>query len=93
MTILENLYYGNNALHEYEVERGSEYDVIAKLAIRHKQELSSSLTERKNQRQLHRANEPRRTQCVLPGFFISCQASDRSNEQQKLTRNISPCLA
>lgn len=47
MTILENLYYGNNALHEYEVERGSEYDVIAKLAIRHKQELSSSLTERK----------------------------------------------
>ena len=45
MTTLENLYYGNIAPHEYEVERGSEYDVIAKLVIRHKQELSATLTE------------------------------------------------
>ncbi len=45
MTTLENLYYGNIAPHEYEVERGSEYDVTAKLAIRHEQELSATLTE------------------------------------------------
>lgn len=45
MTTLENLYYGNIAPHEYEVERGSEYDVVAKLVIRHEQELSSTLTE------------------------------------------------
>lgn len=31
MTTLENLYYGNIAPHEYEVVRGSEYDVTAKL--------------------------------------------------------------
>ena len=37
MTALENLYYGNIAPHEYEVERSSEYDVTAKLVIRHKQ--------------------------------------------------------
>ena len=45
MTTLENLYYGNIAPHEYEVERGSEYDIIAKLVIRHEQELSATLTE------------------------------------------------
>ena len=45
MTTLENLYYGNITPHEYEVERGSEYDVIAKLVIRHEQELSATLTE------------------------------------------------
>ena len=45
MTTLENLYYGNIAPHEYEVERGSEYDVTAKLVIRHEQELSATLTE------------------------------------------------
>ena len=39
MTTLENLYYGNIAPHEYEVVRGSEYDVTAKLVIRHEQEL------------------------------------------------------
>ena len=45
MTALENLYYGNIDPHEYEVERGSEYDVTAKLVIRHEQELSATLTE------------------------------------------------
>ena len=45
MTTLENLYYGNIAPHEYEVEHGSEYDVTAKLVIRHEQELSVTLTE------------------------------------------------
>ncbi len=44
MTTLENLYYGNIASYEYEAERGSEYDVTAKLVIRHEQELSA-LTE------------------------------------------------
>ena len=39
MTTLENLYYGNIAPHEYEVVRGSEYDITAKLVIRHEQEL------------------------------------------------------
>ena len=48
MTTLENLYYGNIAPHEYEVERGSEYDVTAKLVIRHEQELSATLTEWQN---------------------------------------------
>lgn len=45
MTTLENLYYGNIAPHEYEVVRGSEYDVTAKLVIRHEQERSATLTE------------------------------------------------
>ena len=45
MTTLENLYYGNIAPHEYEVVRGSEYDITAKLVIRHEQELSATLTE------------------------------------------------
>ena len=45
MTTLENLYYGNIAPHEYEVERGSEYDITAKLLIRHVQVLSATLTE------------------------------------------------
>ncbi|MBQ7745747.1 MAG: hypothetical protein IJT85_09340 [Ruminococcus sp.] len=45
MTTLENLYYGNIAPHEYEVERGSEYDITAKLLIRHEQVLSATLTE------------------------------------------------
>ena len=44
MTTLENLYYGNIAPHEYEVVRGSEYDITAKLVIRHEQELSATLT-------------------------------------------------
>ena len=35
MTTLENLYYGNIAPHEYVVVRGSEYDITAKLVIRH----------------------------------------------------------
>ena len=48
MTTLENLYYGNIAPHEYEVVRGSEYDVTAKLVIRHEQELSATLTEQQN---------------------------------------------
>ena len=39
MTTLENLYYGNIAPHEFEVVRGSEYDITAKLVIRHEQEL------------------------------------------------------
>ena len=45
MTTLENLYYGNIAPHEYEVVRGREYDMTAKLVIRHEQELSATLTE------------------------------------------------
>ena len=48
MTTLENLYYGNIAPHEYEVVRGSEYDITAKLVIHHEQELSAMLTERQN---------------------------------------------
>ena len=48
MTTLENLYYGNIAPHEYEVGRGSEYDITAKLVIRHEQELSATLTEQQN---------------------------------------------
>ena len=45
MTTLEDLYYGNIAPHEYEVVRGSEYHITAKLVIRHEQELSATLTE------------------------------------------------
>ena len=45
MTTLENLYYGNIAPHEFEVVCGSEYDITAKLVIRHEQELSATLTE------------------------------------------------
>ena len=48
MTTLENLYYGNIAPHEYEVVRGSEYDITAKPVIRHKQELSATLTDQQN---------------------------------------------
>ena len=48
MTTLENLYYGNIAPHEYEVLRGSEYDITAKLVIRHEQELSATLTEQQD---------------------------------------------
>ena len=48
MTTLENLYYGNIAPHKYEVVRGSEYDITAKLVIRHEQELSATLTEQQN---------------------------------------------
>ncbi len=36
MTTLENLYYGNIAPHEYEVVRGSEYDITAKLSKKSK---------------------------------------------------------
>ena len=45
MTTLENLYYGNIVPHEYEVMRGGEFDITAKLVIRHEQELSATLTE------------------------------------------------
>lgn len=45
MTTLENLYYGNITPHEYEVDRNNEYDINAKLFIRHEQELSATLTE------------------------------------------------
>ena len=48
LTTLENLYYGNIAPHEYEVVRGSEYDITVKLVIRHEQELSATLTEQQN---------------------------------------------
>ena len=48
MTTLENIYYGNIAPHEYEVVRGSEYDITAKLVICHEQELSATLTEQQN---------------------------------------------
>ncbi len=48
MTTLENLYYGNIAPHECEVVHGSEYDITAKLVIRHEQELSATLTEQQN---------------------------------------------
>ena len=48
MTALENLYYGNMAPHEYEAVRGIEYDITAKLVIRHEQELSATLTEKQN---------------------------------------------
>ena len=81
MTTLENLYYGNIAPHEYEVVRGSEYDITAKPVIRHKQELSATLTEQqnailqKNQRQPHRAYEPRRARCVSSRFLFGCQAN------------------
>lgn len=48
MTTLENLYYSSIAPHEYEVVRGSEYDITAKPVIRHKQELSATLTDQQN---------------------------------------------
>ena len=48
MTTLENLYYGNIAPHEYEVVRGSEYDVTAKLVNRNEQELTATMTEQQN---------------------------------------------
>ena len=35
-------------LAEYEVVRGSEYDITAQLVIRHEQELSDTLTEQQN---------------------------------------------
>lgn len=38
MTTLDNLYYSNIAPLEYEVMRGSEYDITAKLVIRHEQQ-------------------------------------------------------
>ena len=81
MTTLENLYYGNIAPHEYEVERGSEYDGATKHYTR------------KNQRQSHRIDEPRRTRRVLPRFLFGCQTSDRSHELQNLTHENSPCVA
>ena len=48
MTTLKNLYYSSIAPHEYEVVRGSEYDITAKPVIRHKQELSATLTDQQN---------------------------------------------
>lgn len=45
MTTIENLYYGNIAPYEYEVKRGSEYDILANLVIRHAEALSATLTE------------------------------------------------
>ena len=45
MTTIENLYYGNIAPYEYEVKRGSEYDTLANLVIRHAEALSATLTE------------------------------------------------
>ena len=84
MTTLENLYYGNIAPHEYEVVRGSEYDITAKLVIRHEQEspragivgYTDGAAERhtpKNQRQPYRAYEPRRARRVSSGFLFGCQ--------------------
>ena len=101
MITLENLYYGNIAPHEYEVERGSEYDIIAKLVIRHEQELSATLTEQQktilekvkdNHTELMNLGE-RDARRVLPRFLFGCQTSDRSHELQNLTCEISPCVA
>ena len=44
MTTLENLYYGNIAPCEFSVERGSEYESLAKLVARHDQQLTETLT-------------------------------------------------
>ncbi len=82
MTTLENLYYGNIAPHEFEVVCGSEYDITAKLVIRHEQELSATLTEQQNvilqkikdnHTELMNLYEPRRARCVLSGFLFGCQ--------------------
>ena len=76
MTTLENLYYGNIAPHEYEVEHGSEYDVTAKLVIRHEQELSATLTEHQkairnrlvgNKGRIHRVYARARLRCAVGG--------------------------
>jgi len=49
MTTIENLYYGNISPHEYTVERGSEYDTLTKLVVRHDQELTATLTEQQKE--------------------------------------------
>ena len=49
MNTLENLYYGNIAPYEYTVERGSEYDTLTKLVVRHDQELTATLTEQQKE--------------------------------------------
>ena len=83
MTTLKNLYYGNSL----PLMHGSEYDVTAKLVIRHEQELSATLTERQNAiLQKVKDNhteliEPRRARRVCPRFFISGQADNGSYEQ------------
>ena len=66
------------------MERGSEYDVTAKLVIRHEQELSATLTEQQkailekikdNLTELMSFGE-RDAFCVLQGFFVGCKADD-----------------
>ena len=95
MTTLENLYYGNIAPHEYEVERGSEYDVTAKLVIRHEQELSATLTEQ--QKNILEKIKDNHTELMSLGernaFCRGFSLAVRSHEFQKLTREISPCVA
>ena len=74
MTTLENLYYGNIAPHEYEVVRGSEYDLTAKLVIRHEQELSATLTEQQNA--ILQKTKDNHTELMnlgeRPGFLFGC---------------------
>ena len=78
MTTLENLYYGNIAPHEYEVVRGSEYDITTKLVIRREQELSDTLTEKQNA--ILQKIKDNHTELmnlgerVCPGFLFGCQA-------------------
>ena len=76
MTTLENLYYGNIAPHEYEVVRGSEYDITTKLVIHHEQELSAMLTERQNAiLQKIKDNHTERARRVLSRFLFGCQTN------------------
>ena len=49
MTTLENLYYGNIAPYEYTIERGSEYENLTNLVVRHDQKLTESLTEQQKE--------------------------------------------
>ncbi len=81
MTTLENLYYGNITPHEYEVDRSNEYDINAKLFIRHEQELSATLTE--HQKEILQKIKDNHTELMnlgerdafVRGFF-SCQTDD-----------------
>ena len=49
MTTLEDFYYGNIIPHEIPIVRGSEYDVTNKLACRHDEALTVTLTDQQKE--------------------------------------------
>lgn len=49
MTTLENLYYGNIIPFEVSIEKGSEYDSVNKLVLRHDETLTATLTEQQKE--------------------------------------------